>query len=61
MNNRPSLAISENLGSHYNLYKTIGSNGNFRRVTKVKHMFDRFPTWSHASHIEGDWIVGPTL
>ena len=27
MNNRPLFAISENLGSHYNLYKTVGSIG----------------------------------
>ena len=27
MNNRPLFAISKNLGSHYNLYKTVGSIG----------------------------------
>jgi len=33
MNNNPVFIISENLGPHYNLYKTVGSIGNFRKVT----------------------------
>ena len=51
MNNQSLLIISENLGSYYNLYKTVGSIGNFRKVT----------IQNRACHIPGFGLLFPGI